>query len=90
MPQFYYFKMLLTGVPATEETVKKLFESGCGRVQFTLHPAVSMLTAEFSREAPSFADAVASATADIRRANVGLDVAWVHPEWSAAGGGKDD
>ena len=67
------FALSLTGVLELNRQVEDaLFEAGCGDA--TLTWVYGGLFMEFSRTAPTFADAIMSAIRDVRKANIGADV----------------
>ena len=73
------FRMILEGPHEfTVEMADAIYEAGCDDATFGTSNGVHFGT--FHREARSFDEAVASATADVERAGVGLTVAAVETE----------
>jgi hypothetical protein len=70
------FSLVLSGVhELTTEVEDALFEAGCDDA--TLSVRYGNLCLEFSRAANSFLEAILSAIQDVRKANIGADVARV-------------
>src|SRR4051794_37954463 len=72
------FTLILAGPEATEEMAEALFIAGCDDA--TLGSCNGVISLDFSREAPSLREAVASAIADVGRADLGLQVVRVEPD----------
>jgi len=67
------FVLLIAGFDEmTEDMLDALFEAGCDDSTVGSHGGQNYM--DFAREAPSFKDAVLSAIADVRKANVGATV----------------
>ncbi len=70
----YDFALILTGVhELTAEVEDALFEAGCD--DSTLSVQYGCIYMEFSRTATSLKDAILSAIRDVRKANIGAEVA---------------
>jgi hypothetical protein len=67
------FALIIAGVPEfTERVENALFEAGCDDATFSIQ--YGQLHAEFSREAESLKEAILSAIADVRKADIGAEV----------------
>ena len=68
----YDFALLLTGVTELSPGMENaLFEAGCDDATISLRAGRVFVT--FTRAAPSFEDAVRTATRDVLRADIGAD-----------------
>lgn len=74
LPEIEYdFTLVLTGIDGlTPEVVEALAESGCDDGTLAMRSGRPYIT--FSRSAASMKDAILSAIADVRKANIGADV----------------
>lgn len=67
------FTLILRGItPGTEGIEEKLFEAGCDDATLAFRMGRPVLT--FCRSAPSLKEAILSAIADVRKANIGAEV----------------
>ena len=75
----YDFTLILSGVDdITEEVCNALYEAGCDDATPGMREGVVFL--DFTREAKSFEEAIASAIRDVERAGVGARVTRVEPD----------
>jgi hypothetical protein len=74
----YDFKLILDGSEATEEMAEALYGAGCDDA--LLGSSCGVITLDFAREAPSLREAIATALADVRRADPGLKVVRIEPD----------
>src|SRR4051812_23826572 len=75
----YDFTLILAGRPEpTEAMADALFEAGC--TDATLGSHCGVITLDFAREASSLREAIASAMADVARADVGLRAVRIEPD----------
>ncbi len=66
----YEFTVILAGSPAVEAIADAVYEAGCDDT--LLHSRAGTTYLEFDREAPSLADAVASAVRDVMKAGLAV------------------